>query len=81
MKIIGFTEHGPIAGKVIRRVSAQYPGQNVSYFTEGIDGYEGWIDEGSYIEFDQKKWDYIVNEWNKILEARKNIQDILNIQK
>lgn len=77
MKIMGFTESGPIAGKVVEVFSPQYPGQKVSYRVTCIEGYEGLLDEGDFIQFDQNKWDYILKEWRKILEARKNIQNTL----
>lgn len=77
MKIMGFTERGPIAGKVVEVISPQYPGQKVSYKVACIDGHEGWLDEGDFVEFDQNKWIAIVGEWNIILDAKANIQNIL----
>lgn len=75
--IMGCTESGPIAGKVLESISPQYPGQNVSHKVSWIEDYEGWLDEGHYIEFNQNKWNDILNEWNKILIAKANIERIL----
>lgn len=77
MKIMGFAGNGPIAGKVVEVVTPQYPGERVSYKVACIEGYEGWLDEGTFIEFNENKWNYIIGEWNKILEARKNIRDAI----
>ena len=65
--IMGMENGKPVAGKVVDTISPQYPGQNMSHKVTLIENYEGWLDEGQYIEFDWKKWAYILNEWNKIL--------------
>ncbi len=75
--IMGCTESGPIAGKVIESISPQYPGQEISHKVSWIEDYEGWLDEGHYVEFDKNKWNCILNEWNKILIAKANIEHIL----
>ena len=31
------------------------------------------------IEYDKNKWNVILNEWNKILIAKQNIQNILGL--
>ena len=76
---MGCDSDGPIAGKVIEVCQPQYPGQGVSYKVSWIEGYEGWLNEGKYIEFDQNGWNYILNEWNKILIARENIRNMMKL--
>ena len=76
-KIMGCDNDGPIAGKVIDIISPQYPGQEVSYKVSWLEGYEGWLAESHYTIFDQDKWNYILKQWNIILEAKENIKDVL----
>jgi len=78
-KIMGCTASGPIAGKVIETISPQYPGEEISHKVTCIESYEGWLDEGQYVEFDEVNWDLILIEWNKILTAKTNIQNILKL--
>lgn len=75
--IMGCTEDGPIAGKVIEVCQPQYPSQDVSFRVSWIEGYEGWLYEGQYIWFNTDKWNYILNEWDKIIIAKENIRKIL----
>ena len=77
--IMGCNADSPVAGKVIGTCQQQYPNEEVSYKVSCIEGSEGWLDEGQYIEFDQNKWNYILGEWNKILVAKENIKSILRL--
>ena len=75
--IMGCTESGPIAGKVMESISPQYIGQKVSHRVSWIEGYEGWLDEGHYVEFDHDIWNYILVVWNRVLTAKAEIENIL----
>ena len=49
----------------------------MSHIVSWIEGYEGWLDEGHYVEFDHDIWNYILVVWNRVLTAKAEIENIL----